>query len=98
MRPVGRMLSPSPPLDVVHLRARRPRLALGDLRDRHRPELVAQRSDRAGPEGVRADGLRVERALQRLHDLEDGDLRWLAGERVAALHAALALEDAGTAE
>src|SRR5436309_2063470 len=98
MRPVGRMLSPSPPLDVVHLRARRPRLALGDLRDRDRAELVAQRSDRSGPQRIGADGLRVERALERLHDLEDRYLGGLAGERVAALHAALALEDPGTAE
>src|SRR5207248_3746740 len=41
--------TPRSQLDVVHLRARRPGLALGDLRDGHRAELVAQRSDRVGP-------------------------------------------------
>src|SRR2546425_12401596 len=98
MRPVGRMLSPNPSLDVVHLRAGRPRLALGDPGDRDRAELVAERSDRICPQRVGADRLRVQRALKRLDDLEDRYLGGLAGERVAALHSALALEDAGTAE
>src|SRR5437763_14387976 len=84
---------PGGQLDVVHLRARRPGLALGDLRDRHRAELVAQGPDRVRPQRVGADRLRVEGSVERLHDLEDRDLGGLARERAAAPHAPLALAD-----
>ena len=42
---------------------------------------------------VSVDSSGAQPALERLDDLEDGDLLGRAGERVAALHAALALQD-----
>ena len=42
--------------------------------------------------------LGAEAAVEELDDLEDGDLARVAGEGVAALHAALGAQDAGAAQ
>ena len=63
--------------------------------------MVAAREDVAGGlggVGEDASAPRAERAVEQLDDLEDGDLGGLAGERVAALDAALGAEDAGAAQ
>ncbi|MEA2496385.1 MAG: hypothetical protein QOJ29_4296 [Thermoleophilaceae bacterium] len=80
--------------DVVHLRARGPRLALRDLGDRDRAQLLAHRLDRLQPDLALRRGVAVEGALERLDHLEHSQLGGRAGERVAALHPALGVQDA----
>src|SRR3954452_15667704 len=79
-------------LDVVHGDARRLALFLDHVGDgglgQHRARGVG---------GVEEDAFRAaaERAVEELDDLQHGDLRRGLGERVAALDAALGLQQAG---
>ena len=84
-------------LDVVHRRVGLG-LALGEVGDRGRAEGGLERVDGLGPDLVGGAGAGAELAVEQLGDLEHGDLGGRAGEQVAALDAALALEDAGAAE
>src|SRR4051812_26874462 len=81
--------------DVIHRRARVARLALDDVGDGGRAEDVA---GRRGGVGEDARGVAAERAVEELDDLEDGDLRGLPGEGIAALDAALGAQDARAAQ
>jgi hypothetical protein len=82
-------------LDVIHRRARRPRLALGDIGDRDGGEHVA---GRLGGVGEHAGGLVADRPVEQLYDLEHGHLGRRTGEPVAALDATLGAQDARAAE
>src|SRR3954447_20980345 len=78
--------------DVVHRHAGCAGLALDDVGDR------ARLHDLAGGGGGLAEdavGVAAERTVEELDDLEDRDLARLAGERVAALHAALGPQHPG---
>ena len=82
-------------LDVVH-RAPASRFSRSTTSAMVEPPSTA----RAACGGLGEDrlGAGAERAVEQLDDLEHGDLRGLAGERVAALHAALGAQDAGAAQ
>src|SRR3954451_417634 len=54
--------------------------------------------DRLGPDRAGLLGVGAELALEQLDHLEHGDLAGWPGERVAAAHAALALQDPGAAQ
>src|SRR5690606_41705108 len=86
------------PSDVVHLGPGLPRFALRDIGDRDVGELLAQRLGGVGPDAAGGDRLGAELALEQVDDLEHRHLGRGAGERVAALHAALALEDTRAAQ
>src|SRR3954469_12614495 len=81
--------------DVVHRRARGLVLALDDVGD---CRLGQDGAGCAGGLGEDALGVRAEAAVEEFDDLEDGDLARLAGEGVAALHAALGAQDARSAQ
>src|SRR5205807_3478709 len=81
--------------DVIHGRAGGPRLGLGDVGDRVLREHLA-RSARGIREHAR--GAAANWAVEQLHELEHADLAGLAGEGVAALHAALRAQDPGPPE
>src|SRR5204862_3079937 len=84
--------------DVVHPRARLLGLAAGDVRDRRRAEHLAEGFDALGPDAAGLLALLPQAAVQRLDDLQDVDLLRGPGQRVAALDAAVALEEAVAAE
>src|SRR3954471_3665122 len=80
--------------DVVHRDARLAHLALDDVGD---GGPLHHGAARCGGLGEDALGIATERAVEQLDDLQDRDARRLAGERVAALHAALGAQDAAAA-
>src|SRR5207253_852869 len=83
------------PLDVVHARAGFAPLALDDGGDARRGEDLT-----GGARGVGEDaiGVAAEGPVEQLYDLEHGDVGGVAGEAVAALHAALRADDARAAQ
>src|SRR2546421_2249861 len=83
------------PLDVVHRRAGLARLALDHVLHRGLGEDVTRRG---GGVAEHALGVGAERAVEQLDELEHRDLRRRAGERVAALDAALRAQHAGAAQ
>src|ERR1700742_3348435 len=85
-------------LDEVHAGAGLFGLAAGDFGDRRLPEDLAQGTDALGPDAAGLVGFGADFAVERLHDLEDGDLFRRAREGVTATHAAVAGEKAGAAE
>jgi hypothetical protein len=90
-------------LDVEHGRALEARLALDHVGHGEAREEVAEVRPGLGPDGLDALGgaLRAggrEPPVDRLDDLEDGDLGRRPPEGVAALDAALALQDPGPPE
>src|SRR5687768_1182204 len=81
-------------LDVVHPRAGLLRLAAGDVGDRGSSEDVAEGLDALLPDAAGLLALLPHLAVEGLDDLKHVDLLGRAGERVAALDAAVALEQA----
>ena len=69
-------------------------------RGRRRPDRRLGEDGAGGGGGFGEDalGLGAEAAVEEFDDFEDGDLAGVAGEAVAALHAALGAQDAGAAE
>jgi hypothetical protein len=89
---------------VEHRRALEARLSLLHVRDRETREELRERRARLRPNGLAAVRLGVrspgrrDAAVDGLDHLEDAHLGGQAPERVATLDAALALEDARTAQ
>src|SRR4051812_23237292 len=81
--------------DVVHRRAGVLVLALDDVRDRRAGEDLAAG---VGGLGEDAGGVAAEGAVEELDDLEDGDVRRVAGEGVATLDPALGAQQARAAQ
>src|SRR4051794_15604046 len=81
--------------DVIHGRAGLAILALDDVSDRRPCEHLPGGLSRVREQTL---GPGADRAVEQLDELDDRDLRGIAGERVAALDAALGLEDAGPAQ
>jgi hypothetical protein len=95
---------PAPPSDVEHGGGSEARLALLHVGDAEARQELGEARAGLGPDALRGRGDalvapgRGDAAVDRLHHLEDGHLRRGPPEGVAALHAALALQDARTAQ
>jgi hypothetical protein len=74
------------------------RLALDHVGDRRAGQDRAHGVRGLAPDGSAGRGVGADLALEQLDHLEDGDLARRAGEAVAALDAALRLEDPGAAQ
>src|SRR4051812_49003809 len=73
-------------------------LAAGDFGDRGLAEDFAQGGDSLGPDAAGLVGLGADFAVERLNDVEHGDLFGWTRERVAAAHAAVAGQQAVAAQ
>src|SRR6476646_6995927 len=85
-------------LDEVHAAAGLFGLAAGYFGDRRLAEDLAQGGDALGPDAAGLVGLVADFAVERLDDVEDGDLLRGAGQGVAAAHPAVAGQQAVAAQ
>src|SRR4029077_10376328 len=84
--------------DEVHAAAGLFGLAAGDFGDRRLAEDFAQGGDALGPDAAGLVGLVADFAVERLDDVEDGDLLGRPRQGVAAAHAAVAGQQAVAAQ